>query len=128
MILDRNRLIDLHLQMLAELGWAPPSGDVIDEIANGGLLTVMQAATVCEVSDETIRRWNADAARRGQSLGKKGATWLIGRARLLDYVEKYQGGLPARVKAQNRLREFWPRWSEPSEDRLGLESRRAKAL
>ncbi|BAR58844.1 hypothetical protein ACVIWV_006119 [Bradyrhizobium diazoefficiens] len=112
-MLDRNRMIELHLQMLAELGWKPPSGDVIDEISNGGLLTVQRAAIICEVSDQTIYRWNDDATGKGQSLGKKGATWLIGTARLLDYVEKYQGGLPARVKAQNRLREYWPIWSKP---------------
>ncbi|MGY4291485.1 hypothetical protein ACVWXO_010751 [Bradyrhizobium sp. LM2.7] len=111
---DRNRMIEMHLQMLAELGWKPPSGDVIDEIANGGLLTAPQAAT-CEVTDQTIYRWNEDATSKGQSLGKKSATWLIGTARLLDYIEKHQGGLPARVKAENRLREYWPRWSEHPE-------------
>ncbi|MBR1332813.1 hypothetical protein [Bradyrhizobium ottawaense] len=100
---DRNRMIDLHLQMLAELGWKPPSGDVIDEIANGGLLTVREAADICEVSDQTIYRWNEHAAARGQSLGWKGTTWLIGTGRLLDYVERYQGGRPERVRAENRL-------------------------
>lgn len=43
---DRDRMIDLHLQMLAVLGWKPPFGDVIDEIANGGLLTVAQSAAI----------------------------------------------------------------------------------
>lgn len=51
----------------------------------------MQGAAVCDVFDETIRR-NADASDRGRPLGKTGATWLIGWARLLDYVEKHQGG------------------------------------
>jgi hypothetical protein len=40
-------------------------------------------------------------------------TWLLGTTRLLDYIEKYQGGLPARVKAQNRLKEYWSIWSGP---------------
>ncbi|SDJ74951.1 hypothetical protein SAMN05216338_106339 [Bradyrhizobium sp. Rc2d] len=109
---DRNRMIEMHLQMLAELGWKPPSGDVIDEIANGGLLTVAQAATICEVTDQTIYRWIEDASSKGQSLRKKTATWLIGTAWLLDYLESYQGGLPARVKADNRLREYWSIWSQ----------------
>jgi hypothetical protein len=65
----------------------------MDQIANGGLLTTAQAATICEVCCQTICRWNDEAARRGEP---KQATWLIGTARLLDYVEKYQGGLPAR--------------------------------
>src|SRR4051812_44453619 len=96
---DRNRFIDLQLQVLAELGWKPPGGDVIDAIANGGLLTVGQAAVICDVADQTIYRWLADAARRGRPLGVKQATWIIGSGRLLDYIEKYQGGLPERVKA-----------------------------
>src|SRR4030088_1595706 len=98
---DRNRIIDLHLQMLAELGWKPPSGDVIDEITKGGLLTVAQAAVIFEVTDQTIYRWIEEAATKGRPLGEKPATWSIGTARMLDYVERYQGGLPARVKAEN---------------------------
>lgn len=109
---DYNRVIHLHLQLLQELGWTPPSGDVIDEIANGGVLTVPQAATICETTDQTIYRWIEDAVSKGRPLGEKRATWLLGKARLLDYLEKYQGGLPARVKAENRLREHWPIWSE----------------
>ncbi len=57
--------------MIAELGWSPPNGDVIDEFANGGLLTVPQAATICEVTDQTIYRWIDDAVSKGQPLGKK---------------------------------------------------------
>jgi hypothetical protein len=50
-------MIDQLLPILKELGWQPPFGDVIDQIANGGLLTVAQAATICEVTDQTILRW-----------------------------------------------------------------------
>jgi hypothetical protein len=89
--------------------------DVIDDIRNGGVLTVPQAATICETTDQSVYRWLADATRRGEPLGLKRATWLIGRVRLLDYVEKYQGGLPARVKAENLLKKYWPIWSEPQE-------------
>jgi hypothetical protein len=88
---------------------------VIDAIRNGGLLTVQRAATICETTDQTVYRWLTNAARRGEPLGVKQATWLIGTARLFDYVEKYQGGLPARLKVENRLREVWPIWSEPQE-------------
>ena len=80
----------------------------MDQIANGGLLTTAQAATICEVCGQTICRWNDEAARRGEP---KQATWLIGTAQLLDYVEKYQGGLPARVKAESLLKKPWPIWS-----------------
>ncbi|MCA6097636.1 hypothetical protein [Bradyrhizobium australafricanum] len=112
---DRNRIIEMHLQILAELGWQLPTGDVIDEIANGGVLLVRQAAYICDVSDETIYRWNKDATDKGQPLGCKGATWLIGTARLLNYLERHQGGRPERVKAENRLKQHWPIWSQARE-------------
>jgi hypothetical protein len=110
---DRNRIIAQLLQVLTDLGWKPPSGDVIDEIANGGLLITPQAAIICEVSDQSVYRWIEDAISKGQPLGVKQATWLLGTVRLLDYVEKYQGGLPARVKAENLLKKYWPTWSKP---------------
>jgi hypothetical protein len=115
LMVGRDRLIAQLLQVLTDLGWKPPSGDVVDEIANGGLLTVAQAAIICEAADQSVYRWLADAARRGEPLGLKRATWMIGKARLLDYVEKYQGGLPARVKAENLLKKHWPIWSKPQE-------------
>jgi hypothetical protein len=37
---------------------------------------------------------------------------LLGTSRLLDYIEKHQGGLQARVKAENLLKKYWPIWSE----------------
>jgi hypothetical protein len=89
--------------------------DVIDDISNGGLLTVPQAAIICEVTDQTIYRWIEDAAGKGRPVGLKRATWMIGTARLLDYIEKHQGGRYERVKAENLLRENWPKWSEPQE-------------
>jgi hypothetical protein len=122
-MINCDRIIAQLLQMLAELGWQPPSGDVIDEIERGGVLTVPQVAIICEATDQTIYRWIEDAACKGRPLGKKRATWLLGTARLLDYVEKYQGGLPARVKAENRLREYWPIWSEPQELRPDVKER-----
>lgn len=56
-----------------------------------------------------------EAVSKGRPLGTKRATWLLGTMRLLDFVEKYEGGLPARVKAENRLKEFWPIWSRAQE-------------
>ena len=87
------------------------------------MLTVAQAAIICEVADQTIYRWIDDASAKGQPLGKKCTTWLLGTARLLEYVEKYQGRLPARVKAENLLREYWPIWSGPPELRGDVKER-----
>jgi hypothetical protein len=69
-MLDRNRLIELLLQVLTELGWKPSSGDVIDEIVRGGVLTVPQAAIICGTADQTIYRWIEDADNKGRPLGK----------------------------------------------------------
>jgi hypothetical protein len=44
---------------------------------------------------------------------KRANVWIIDTARLFAYIEKHRGGLSARLKAENRLREFWPNWSEP---------------
>jgi hypothetical protein len=49
----------------------------------------------------------------------------IGTERLLGYIEQHQGGLPARVKAENRLKEFWPIWSRPQELRTDVMERAA---
>jgi X-X-X-Leu-X-X-Gly heptad repeat protein len=124
---DRARQLADGVRRLADgvrqLGRA---GDVIDDLREGGLLTVSQAAIACETTDQTIYRWLADAARRGRPLGlKRASTWLIGKARLLDYVERHQGGLPARVKAENRLKEYWSIWSRAPELRPDVNERAA---
>lgn len=92
------------------------AGDAMDNLREGLFLTVAQAATVCEVSDQAIYIWIDLAARKSRPFAEKRANvWIIDTARLLAYIEKHRGGLPARVKAENRLKEFWPKWSEPQE-------------
>ncbi len=93
-------------QALADVKRLENAGDVIDAIRDGGVLTVQQAAIVCGRDDQTIYRWIEDAVEKGRPLGLKRATWMVGTERLFDYVERHQGGLPARVKAENRLRNF----------------------
>src|SRR4051794_31533617 len=86
------------------------AGDAMDNL--GGRLCVAQAATVCEVSDQAIYIWIDLATRMGSPFAEKHANvWIIKTAQLLAYIGKYRGGLPARVKAENRLKEFWPIWS-----------------
>ena len=74
--------------------------------------TIRDAFDRAKPNTEYSRLYAAAVARR--PLGLKRATWMIAR-RLLDYIEKHQGGRYERVKAENRLREFWPIWSEPQE-------------
>ncbi|KWV59812.1 hypothetical protein AS156_30270 [Bradyrhizobium macuxiense] len=92
------------------------AGDGIDDLREGFFLTVAQAATVCGVTDQAVYNWIGDAERMGRPIAEKRANvWIIDTARLFAYVEKHRGGLPARVEVENRLREFWPKWSEPKE-------------
>ena len=118
-MLGRDRLIELHLQILAELGWKPHSaGDVIDLINGGALLTVEQAAIVCGLTSQRILDWIEHAARLGQPFAEKKSTWLVGTERLFAYVEKHRGGLPARVKAENLFKERWPELRKDTQQRV----------
>lgn len=91
-------------------------GDPMDDLREGFFLTVAQAATVCAVTDQAIYYWIDHAARMGRPIAEKRANvWIIDTARLFAYVAKHRGGPSARVKAEGRLREFWPIWSEPRE-------------
>jgi hypothetical protein len=92
------------------------AGDAIDDLREGLFLTVGQAAIVCGVTDQAIYNWIDDAVGMRRPIAEKRArVWIIDTALLFAYVEKYRGGLPARVKAENRLKEQWPKWSEPPE-------------
>jgi hypothetical protein len=89
------------------------AGDPIDDLREGLFLTVVQAANVCDVTDQAVYNWIEHAARTRRPIAEKRANvWIIDTARLLAYVEKHRGGSSARVKAENRLKEFWSMWSE----------------
>ncbi len=92
------------------------AGDAIDNLREGLFMTVVQAAKVCDVTDQAIYYWIEHAARMRRPIAEKRASvWIVDTARLFAYVEKHRGGLPARVKAESRLREYWSTWSEPQE-------------
>jgi hypothetical protein len=111
-MLDRDKLIALHLEALTELDWTPP-GDVIDQIIAGGLLTTTMAADVCEVTKTTVHRWMEGAAAKGRPLGVlTPAGYLIGLERLLDYVETEQDR-HERNKAKARAAKYSGVWSQP---------------
>jgi hypothetical protein len=115
---DPARMIDHLLAMLAELGWTPPTvGDVIELILSGELLTLDQAADVAECSDEKIRKACELAAMTNRPMGVKWATrWLVGKARLLDDIEKgkldSRRGIDARRRAEERARKY-EGWARP---------------
>jgi hypothetical protein len=102
------------------------AGDPIDDLREGLFLTVREAATVCAVTDQAIYNWIEDAARMRNPIGEKRANvWVIDTARLLAYVEKHRGGLPAKATAETRLKEYWPIWSQPMELGVVLKGRAA---
>jgi len=114
--MSQDRLIDLHLQALALLGWSPPtaSGDLLTALRGGGFLTTSQAAQICGVSDQAIRDWIDDAASKGRPIAERAATLIVIRDLLFDYVE-HCSDRHERVKAERRFDELWPRWSQPPE-------------
>jgi hypothetical protein len=102
-----------------------PVGDALHALRNGEFLTTSQAAIICDVTDQTIRDWIEHAASIGQPIAEKRTTWIIIRSLLLGYVEERCGGFPARVKAENRLKEYWPKWSQAPELRTAAKERAA---
>ncbi|MGV7216424.1 hypothetical protein [Bradyrhizobium sp. UFLA05-112] len=119
---DRDRLVELHLQMLGLLGWAPPTiEDVIDLILVGELLTLEQAGDICLCSDEQVRRQCELAAKDGRPLGVQfGRRWFVSKARLLDDFERgrinnKRRGPHERRLAEDRAKKYegWARTQEP---------------
>jgi hypothetical protein len=111
-MLDRERMIAQLLQMAIDLGWTPP-GDVIDQIIAGGLLVTTQATDACEVAKTTIHRWMEEAAAKGRPLGVLSpAGYLIGRDRLLDFIEVEQDR-HERIKVEARVKKYAGVWSGP---------------
>jgi hypothetical protein len=95
-------------------------GDVIDLVLAGELLTLDQAADIAECSDEKIRRACELAFATNDPLGVKPAgRWLVGKARLLDIIERgkldWRRGKDARLRAEERAKkhEAWARPQKP---------------
>ncbi|MFG3595528.1 hypothetical protein [Bradyrhizobium sp. RDI18] len=116
-MIDQKRMIAQLLHMLAELGWTPPNGDVVDLILKGELLSLEQAADVTECSDEKIRKACVAAAATKRPLGINFAgRWFVGRERLLDDIEQgkidRRRGSEARLRAEQRAKKY-ESWAHP---------------
>ncbi len=96
-----NRLIVHLLQMLTELGWKPPSGDVIDEIANGGLLTTAQAATICEVTDWQETCDMVDRLGAAVRIRRKISGWVARAGESPEPAEGILAGLVAQGRTES---------------------------
>ena len=100
---------DLFAEVRARLSRAPqpPSGDWIDAYERGEVLLTDEAATVADVSADTIRRWCSAGADSGEVLGVliAGTAWLVSLARLLGSIERRRGR-PERVIAEQRAKKM----------------------
>jgi hypothetical protein len=95
-------------------------GDVVDQILDGELLSLDQAADVAECSDEKIRKACVAAAATKRPLGIVFAgRWFVGKVRLLDDLEQgkidRRRGWDARLRAEERAKKYegWARPQEP---------------
>jgi hypothetical protein len=90
---------------------------VVDQILDGALLSLEQAADVGECSDEKIRKSCELTAGTKRPLGVKFAgRWFVGKARLLDDLEQgkidRRRGLHVRQRAEERARKY-ESWARP---------------
>jgi hypothetical protein len=77
----RDKLINLHLEALAVLGWQPaPVGDAIDQLAGFELLRGDGAAFVAGRDTSTVARWAAAAAAEAERRERKIIASLMGAA------------------------------------------------
>jgi hypothetical protein len=96
------------------------SGDVVDQILDGALLSLEQAADVAECSGEKVRKSCELAAGTQRPLGVKFANrWFVGKARLLDDLEQgkidRRRGPHVRQRAEERAKKYesWARPQQP---------------
>ena len=120
--MNRDRLIELHLEGLAELGWTPPAvQDVVDQILRGELLSLRDAADVFECSDEKLRKLCKLTAETKRPLGVSiGGRWLASVPKLLDDLEqgildRDRRGTDERRRTEERAKKYegWARPQEP---------------
>lgn len=106
-MLARDRLVALHLAVLAELQWRQPGpvGDAVDQFASGALLDSDDAGMVSGRGASTAARWAQAAEEEGAPIAVKAGSWLFVTSRLLDYIER-KSGLHARREAETRHRKL----------------------
>ena len=110
---DVDRIVSA---LVARLGQAAelPCTDWVDQYRAGEALRTDEAATIADVSAETIRRHCADGERNGRPIGVlvAGSVWLVSRRRLLDEIER-RDGRPERLAAESRAQKNAKMWPQP---------------
>jgi hypothetical protein len=118
---DDQKAVASELHQLADrVRQLETSGDVVDQILNGALLSLEQAADVVECSGEKVRKSCELAAGTQRPLGVKFANrWFVGKARLLDDLEQgkidRRRGPHVRQRAEERAKKYesWARPQQP---------------
>jgi hypothetical protein len=106
-MIDEEKLIAWHLEVLGALGWTPPSAeDFFVQFARGEYLDSDEAGIVGGRDGSTAVRWAQAAEDVGAPIALKiGKFWLFITRRLLDNIEK-RFGLHARREAETRHRKL----------------------
>jgi hypothetical protein len=120
-LIDDQRALAAELHRFADrVRQLETSGDVVDQILNGALLSLEQAADVAECSGEKVRKSCELAAGTQRPLGVKFANrWFVGKARLLDDLEQgkidRRRGPHVRQRAEERAKKYesWARPQQP---------------
>jgi hypothetical protein len=103
-------------QIAAEVRQRPPQRNWIAQFRDGEVLSASEAAEVCGVTPETIRRWCEAADGPDRPLGYLiGSMWLVDLPALLRLVEKRGGeqGRYDRVVAEGRAKNISRMLSSP---------------
>jgi hypothetical protein len=100
-------------------------GDALVLLRDGEFLTTSQVGKLLECTDQAVRDLIDRAASLGMPIAERLSTWIISKTALFAYLEEHGGGFPERVKAENRFRELWPRWSQAQELRTETKARAA---
>jgi transposase len=103
-VVDNFNLAKLLDDTAAALRQRAPSRDWVAAFYDGDTISTDIAASIAGNSTSTIRRWCAEAAETGQPIGVlfAGSNWLVSLRRLLNWIERHEGGRPARLSAQTR--------------------------
>jgi hypothetical protein len=119
-MIDDQKALATELRRFADrVQQLETSGDVVDLILNGALLSLEQTADVAECSDEKIRKQCELTAGTKRPLGVKFAgRWFVGKAPLLDDLEQgkidRRRGPHVRQRAEERARKY-EEWARPQE-------------
>lgn len=117
---DLARMADQLEQIAGGLRLQSSQRGWIDQFRAGEVLITSQAADVCEVSPETIRRWCEETDQTRRPLGfLVGSLWLVDLVELLNLIEARRGK-HGRLIAIDRAKKYAQMWASPQQSPRNL--------